>query len=109
MSGKEEKPNRDIPVCPTCGVIPEFWILQPNRAEIEYTCWFWLHSDEAMQRDPDCNRLDFVAPQGGNIISLEKITLITCRLKVGSSHNFTSEHITFQEVLQYAKRVNNEW
>jgi phosphomannomutase len=108
VSGKDEKPDGNIPICSKCKERPEFWILQPDVAELGYDCWFWLHSDRAIQIDPDCNRLDFVAPHGGNIISLEKITLITCRLNVDKSHTFTFGNKTFQEVLQYAKRFENE-
>lgn len=111
MSGKEEEPYRDIPVCSMCGIRPEFWILQPEKS---INGWFWLHSNKAIEKG-GWNKLVF-APAGEDSFTLDEVVSITCRpesfrgTQVRSPHIFIVGDIIFDKVLQQARRFEVvEW
>lgn len=114
MSGKEEEPMRDIPICSICEKRPEFWILQPDMEEVEIDGWFWLHSNKIMKQD-GCSRLVFVLPHGEGSFTLNEVRRITCRQEglrgiVGKGiHIFTSDDPMFDEVLKQARRYKVVW
>lgn len=110
MSGKEEEPYRDIPVCSMCGIRPEFWILQPEKG---INGWFWLHSNKAIEKD-GWGKLVFV-PDGGDVFTLDEVVSVTCRPKafMGTQgrgpHIFIVGNVMFDKVLQQARRYEVEW
>jgi len=104
MSGVDEQ-IRDIPICPVCGEKPDFWILYPNMERTGVNGWYWLHSDKYLDENSSCTKLMRETSFSGMCTTLKEIVCVTCRPKRYRKHVFTSEHLTFQEVLQHARRL----
>jgi len=103
LSGVDEQ-ILDVPICPVCGGRPSFWILYPTIERTGRYGWYWLHSDEYLETDPTSDKLVSMSFEGSST-TLDEIVLVVCRPKRDKWHKFTSEHPTFQEVLQLARRL----
>ena len=68
----------DIPVCPGCGRIPEFWALQPKNIKIELTGWIWLISNERLKQYSNHDKLVFNDTGLTECVMLEKVERISC-------------------------------
>lgn len=104
MSGIDEH-IPDVPVCPTCGERPSFWILYPCKEQTGEFGFYWLHSDNYLERDPDSDKLVSMTVTGGKRTTLDEIMRVVCQQRRGSGHSFASEHPTFQEVLKLARKL----
>lgn len=110
MSGKDERPIMDIPICPSCGEKPDFWLLYPTSRYIGYYGWFRLMSDVYMENNPDFTKLISKQSYVGIHTALDRIVHVVCSNHGNSQfHNFPSGHLIFDQVLRQAKRFNNEW
>jgi hypothetical protein len=105
LSGKDEEPIRDIPICPRCGKMPTYWTLYPTMNQTAKNGWFWLHSDSFIKRNPIWKKL---SPQRALNSGYPRLGNIVCVICTDSKHVFTAEHLTFQKVLQKAKRLDGE-
>lgn len=114
MSGKDEKPERDIPICVRCNLRPEFWILESVLEAHSPDGWFWLNSDKEMVRGA-CGKLVYVPPRERPNFTLDDIIVVTCRPEAvtgtieGKKHSFYMGDPIFNKVLQQARRCKIEW
>lgn len=95
MSGKDERPNADIPICPECGSMPDFWILSVNSFK-----WFWLHSEDYLDQHPLFKK---VTSYRCNPVELEDVHTIKCEHSIiGPSryHSFCKDDSEFIEVFR---------
>ena len=102
MSGIDEQ-IRDIPICPACENIPNFWILYPNTKQSIGDGWYWLFSDAYIERHTAYTKLMSMEGYFKRVTTLDDIVCIIC----GSynKHEFITDHPVFQEVIQYAMRL----
>ena len=103
MSGIDEQ-DTDVPICPLCKERPSFWILYPTIERTGMHGWYWLHSDEYLRENPTSDKLDSMSFEKKST-TLDEIVLVVCYSEKDKCHEFTSEHPTFQEVLQLARRL----
>lgn len=104
MSGIDEQ-NRDVPMCPICKDIPNFWILYPTMIQTGAHGWYWLHSDEYLKEDKSSDKLVSRSVPNGRHTTLDKIVNVVCLPKRGECHSFLSKTSTFQEVMEQARRL----
>ena len=109
MSGKDEEPERDVPVCPRCGRKPDFWILYPDINMNGENGWHWLFSDKYVkEHTPRFKKMEAHHGFGERFADLDNVIDIVCRTKSGGYHHFKPEDPTFQKVLQQVRRLKNE-
>jgi hypothetical protein len=109
MSGREEEPERDIPICPRCGRKPDFWILYPITDTSGRNGWYWLFSDEYMKKHNRFKKAVLNKGSDGRRPKLNDIIYLVCRLDGGGYHSFGVEDPIFQKVLRQTERYTNEW
>jgi hypothetical protein len=114
MSGKEEEPDRDIPICDRCKTRPEFWIFESSLKPYNKHGWFWFHSNKVMEIE-NCSRLVYVPSTGGCDFTLDEVVRIRCRPEIMVRNNNAEIHIftvgdpMFDKVLKQARRCKVEW
>lgn len=102
MSGKDERPNMDLPICPLCGEEPDFWILYIRGRK-----WIWLFSKEYLEHYlPTFERITFY---GYQFVKLEDFYRLKCGHQASRAinHEFYKDDSEFEnvfrEVLEQAK------
>ena len=105
MSGKDEQPDGDIPICPLCGMRPKFWSLYPRVGGDTSFGWVWFYAKGEIPFDT-ARRLDYFYCH-----SLDTIRSVQCRSQGSlspSQHIFEEDTEVFKEVVKQAKRLENE-
>jgi len=105
MSGIDEQCV--VPICPMCKKIPDFWVLYADASGNAKNGWFWLNSDDYLKRYPSDIRITCMPSRSGVIPILDDVMCV-CHSTGKQLHKFTSEDLTFQEVLCAARRFENE-
>lgn len=108
MSGKDEKPEKDVPICPKCQRRPNFWILYPDKGGTGINGWFWLFADNHLERRGEYTKLVSRRSLEGEYSKLENVIRIMCSSGDPGYHTFLPEDLVFQKVLQCAERFNDE-
>lgn len=102
MSGIDEQ-NRDIPLCPTCGDIPHFWILYPNTEQDVGNGWYWLFSDAYLASHTVYTKLEYREGYHRRGPTLNDVVSVLCGNY--NNHKFMTDHPVFQEVMECARRI----
>ena len=109
MSGKDEEPDRDIPICPKCGKKPDFWILYPVNNMEGVHGWYWLFSDKYLENYSRFEKMEFHHGPDRGFPELSDIIDIVCRVgNHGGYHHFKPEDPIFQKVVQQVRRLKND-
>lgn len=103
MSGIDEQPIKDIPVCPECGKRPNFWILYSTMAQNSTRGWYWLFSDDYLERNTH-NKLERHEGRYGGSLTLDDVVCITCSRS--GEHVFVRNQPVFQQVITCARRLS---
>lgn len=102
MSGIDEQ-NQDIPMCPICKKVPYFWILYPSMEQSSVTGWYWLFSDDYIDKHSKYPKLLSKEGYDGGETTLDDITCIVC--SDDNNHKFVAEHLVFQEIIECSRRL----
>lgn len=102
MSGIDEQ-CLDIPECPICKRMPNFWILYPTMAQDAADGWYWLFSDEYIVRNTKFSKLTSNEGFHGRRTTLDGIVCIIC--SDNNHHKFVADHSLFQKVIQCSRRL----
>lgn len=96
--------DQDIPICPICERRPDFWRLRTLSIGAD---WFALYSNKLMKQ-LDYNKLVVKKLSMEIYTTLEDVIAVVCSSGAPMPHVFTSAHPVFEEVLEQAKRFENE-
>jgi len=102
MSGVDEQ-NPNIPMCPICEGVPRFWILYSSMEQTSASGWYWLFSDDYINKNPNYIKLTSKAGYSGEKITLDDIMCIIC--SDDNNHEFVAEHSVFQKVIYCSRRL----
>lgn len=109
MSGRDEEPIRDIPICPSCEEKPDLWLLYPTARQIGEFGWICLASDDFIRKKAGYTKLVMKKTFMGRYTTLDNIVCVVCsNSRNHRFHTFPSGHPVFSQVLKYARRINNE-
>ena len=103
MSGIDEQ-ILDVPICPGCRDVPNFWILYPTMVQNGMNGWYWLFSKAYLSRYTEHSELTVRAGSYGRKPTLDEIVCVTC--SGSSNHEFVASHLVFQKIIQHARRLN---
>lgn len=105
MSGNEER-IFDIPICPECGEMPAFWIMNFSTSTNDGSLWFF--SEEYIKMSLNYSKLHVGIRPRRSLLNLDNIRQVRCRRDNGlphvSQHYFHPGHPVFEAVIESARR-----
>jgi hypothetical protein len=108
LSGIDEKPAIKVPICPICGEIPNYWILDGSEISTHYIGW--LLSDRYIKNKRNLVSNHILISNNSRIPDfaslLQEMKAVRCSRN--SQHNFSEGVHTFRDIRAVLKYYNTK-